>query len=122
MAEPTNQPVRTAFERGLPLVRPQLPLEPSSSRQPDDVLGVGEVSNSSDPPANARLADSETALVFVEEPKTGEEVVEVPYDLWMLIILDGFSSNGTNKWLYSWVQGQADPATGVVSPVPSGIT
>jgi hypothetical protein len=115
-----DRTLRGAFERALPLDIPHLPLDPSASRQPDDVLGVGEISNVSDPPANARLADSETSLVFVEEPPSTS--LETPPDQWMLVILDGFSANGTFKWKYSWVQATADPATGEITPASNGIT
>ena len=64
MATPT---IEELFEDAVQLSPEPVPLEDSVGGQPDDVLSVGELTGVSDPPAEARLADSQTALVFVPD-------------------------------------------------------
>jgi len=91
--------IEEMFERGADLNMDPVPLEHGVARQPDDVKGVGELTDVSDPPAQARLADSETTLVFTPavdapEPTDVRLVVMVPV---LVTELGGFVGDHNTK-------------------------
>jgi hypothetical protein len=107
------------LEQGTPL--PDLgllPIDPSEARQPDPVTHIGEITDYSDPPAEAKLIDSETSLLFREAESIPETTPDTPIAVdFKMGLITGFQwlvddpNHPGNRllWRYAWVEAMIDP-------------
>ena len=99
------------FSDAIDLDTSQPPLEDSASVQPDTIITVAELTDSSDPPALTRQADSEIA--FIERPFVDSELdtattTQAAFPVKITSVFTSFEGNATNPANFTYVVEELD--------------
>ena len=98
---PALPDIETIFADALTVEEANIPVRPSRADQPDPILGLGELTDASDPPAISRLADSEIASVERLTPDALASDADEAFVFKMIPVLvtqiGGLPGNSTTK-------------------------